>query len=177
MVDLAQLPIHNPTELRPVVTVLEVALTPAFLLVALGSILNIFSTRLSRIVDRMRALEAAYPDSDGDEHDRIVRELRVLERRMTTVSRSILLGVLSAMTIAVMIVTLFVMGLSGSTVALIVVAMFTLALIMLVISLFLYVHETRLATSILHVREEYLELPATGRRRLLGRKSKAKKEA
>lgn len=159
MVDMTSLPIHNPVELRPVVAVLEVALTPAFLLVALGSILNIFSTRLSRIVDRIRVLETAYPESEGEEHDRIVSELRTLEQRMTAVSRSILLGVLSAMAVAVMIVVLFVMGLSGKAVAMVVVALFTTALAMLVAALFLFVREVQLATGMLHVRQEYLEMP------------------
>ncbi len=165
MVDISHISVSNPTEFRPVISVLEVALTPAFLLVALGSILNIFSVRLSRIVDRIRALESAYPDSAGEEHDRIVAELRTLSKRMDTVGRSILLGVLSAICVATMIITLFVMGVAGHAVAIVVIGLFTAALMLLVAALLLFVKETRLAARMLHVRQDYLELPKKTRSR------------
>lgn len=140
-----------------VVHVLQTALTPAFLLVALGQMLNLFSGRLTRIVDRSRAMEKLYPDSEGEEHDRIVAELRVLEVRLVTVGRAILLGVLAAIVVALMIATLFFTGLLGAGSATIIILLFLLALALLTGSLFYFVREVQLATRLIHVREEYLE--------------------
>lgn len=140
-----------------VVHVLQTALTPAFLLVALGQMLNLFSGRLTRIVDRSRAMEKLYPDSKGEEHDRIVAELRVLEERLVTVGRAILLGVLAAIVVALMIATLFFTGLLGAGSAAVIVVLFLLALALLTGSLFYFVREVHLATRLIHVREEYLE--------------------
>ncbi|HTK72651.1 MAG TPA: DUF2721 domain-containing protein, partial [Croceibacterium sp.] len=39
-----------------IVQTIQLALTPVFMLVAIGNIMNILSTRLARIVDRSRIL-------------------------------------------------------------------------------------------------------------------------
>ena len=44
-------------DLASVISVLQTALTPAFLLVAVGSLLNVLTGRLARIVDRSRDLQ------------------------------------------------------------------------------------------------------------------------
>ncbi len=139
------------------VSVLQTALTPAFLLVALGQMLNLFSGRLTRIVDRTRTLESHYPDTTGTDHDRIVAELRILEKRLVTVGRAILLGVLAAIVVAVMIALLFFTGLFGASSGLVIIIAFLVALALLTGSLLYFAYEVHLATNLIHVREEYLE--------------------
>ncbi|MEP7349662.1 MAG: DUF2721 domain-containing protein [Sphingorhabdus sp.] len=75
----------SPQDLQAVISVLQTALTPAFLLVALGSLLNLFTGRLSRIADRSRLLQDLYADTKGDDHARLVEELRISEKRMRVV--------------------------------------------------------------------------------------------
>ena len=94
-------------ELDLVISVLQTALTPAFLLVAVGSLLNVLTGRLSRIVDRSRDLQRQHAETEGAAHQRVVDELRIVERRMRVVGSSILLAVLSAITVCVMIAILF----------------------------------------------------------------------
>ena len=77
--------------LASVTLILQTALTPAFLLVAIGSLLNMFVGRLARIVDRSRDLQALHPKTSGNEHQLVVDELRILEKRMSVVSASILI--------------------------------------------------------------------------------------
>jgi hypothetical protein len=55
-------------DLAAVISVLQTALTPAFLLVAVGSLLNVLTGRLSRIVDRSRDLQRQYAQTDGKAH-------------------------------------------------------------------------------------------------------------
>ena len=133
-------------DLDAVIAVLQTALTPAFLLVAVGSLLNILTGRLSRIVDRSRDLQDRHAATQGQEHDRLVTELRVIEKRMRVVGSSILLSVLSALTVCLMIGLLFLMGLSDFSMAWIVVAVFMLALALMAGSLILFVREVGLAT-------------------------------
>ena len=144
-------------ELQAVIAVLQTALTPAFLLVALGSLLNILTGRLSRIVDRSRALQDRHAATEGPEHDRLVAELRVIEKRMRVVGSSILLSVLSALTVCLMIGLLFLMGLSTFSMAWLVVAFFILALGLMAGSLVQFVREVRLSTHAIYIPEEYLE--------------------
>ena len=146
-------------DLAAVISVLQAALTPAFLLVAVGSLLNVLTGRLSRIVDRSRDLQRQYAETEGQAHERVVTELRIIEKRMRVVGSSILCAVLSAISVCIMIVVLFVMGLTNFSAAWIAVAVFMLALALLSACLFQFVHEIRLATYAIYVPEEYLELP------------------
>lgn len=153
-------------ELAVVISVLQTALTPAFLLVAVGSLLNVLTGRLSRIVDRSRDLQRQHAETDGVAHERVVSELRIIEKRMRVVGSSILFAVLSAIAVCVMISLLFLMGLTQFSAPWIAVAVFMLALLLLVACLLQFVHEIRLATYAIYVPEEYLELPEkTGRKR------------
>ena len=49
----------TPAPLNSAAHVIQLALTPIFLLTAVGSLLNVFSTRLARVLDRVHALKAA----------------------------------------------------------------------------------------------------------------------
>ena len=146
-------------DLASVISVLQTALTPAFLLVAVGSLLNVLTGRLARIVDRSRDLQRQYADTDGPAHERVVRELRITKKRMRVVGSSILLAVLSAISVCAEIAVLFLMGLTQFSAAWVAVAVFMLALALLSACLAQFVREIRLATYAIYVPEEYLELP------------------
>jgi len=55
-----------------IVQTIQLALTPVFVLVAIGNILNILSTRLGRVVDRARILQERHGTTQGMEHDMVV---------------------------------------------------------------------------------------------------------
>jgi len=146
-------------DLASVISVLQTALAPAFLLVAVGSLLNVLTGRLARIVDRSRDLQRQYADTDGPAHERVVRELRITKKRMRVVGSAILLAVLSAISVCAEIAVLFLMGLTNTPATWVAVAVFMLALALLSACLVQFVREIRLATYAIYVPEEYLELP------------------
>ena len=84
-----------------------------FLLAGLGAFLNVCAGRLARIVDRARGLEPRILDSRGEEHDRLIREVRLLDRRIRIVNRAIFATVLAALLISAVVILLFVAFLSG----------------------------------------------------------------
>ena len=51
---------------------IQLALAPVFVLVAIGNILNLLSTRLGRIVDRARVLQQKHSETFGSDHDMVV---------------------------------------------------------------------------------------------------------
>jgi ABC-type siderophore export system fused ATPase/permease subunit len=144
-------------DLATLTSILQTALTPAFLLVAIGTLLNIFVLRLSRIVDRSRELQTQHPLTTGKEHDLVVDELRIVKKRMATVSLSILLSVLSIIAVCVIIGMLFLMGLAGLAMAKAIVATFVAALLLMAASLLLFTREVHLANRNIRVRDEFLE--------------------
>ena len=138
-------------DLASVISVLQTALTPAFLLVAVGSLLNVLTGRLARIVDRSRDLQRQYADNDGPAHERVVRELRITKKRISVVGSYILLAVLSAISVCAEIAVLFLMGLTQFSAAWVAVAVFMLALALLSACLVQFVREIRLATYAIYV--------------------------
>ena len=149
--------------LASVTSILQTALTPAFLLVAIGTLLNIFVVRLSRIVDRSRDLQALHPKTSGSEHQLVVDELRIVEKRLSVVSASILLGVLATIAVCIIIALLFLMGLAGLHMGPAIIATFILALTLTAASLLCFVREVQLANHNIRVRDEFLERPAKTR--------------
>ena len=78
---------------------IQLALAPVFVLVAIGNILNILSTRLGRIVDRARVLQQRHGETADGEHDRVVRELRKVDRRISLIGKAIAMLVVSGLAI------------------------------------------------------------------------------
>lgn len=138
---------------------LQSALTPVFLLVALGAMLNLFTGRLARIIDRSRELQVIYATTKGAEHDKIVEELRTLAVRIKIVNSAIGLGVLSAIVVSILIGMLFLMGVTGLMLTNESAMAFISAISLLAAALLLFLLEVRYAIYNVRIDEAYLELP------------------
>jgi hypothetical protein len=145
---------------------IQVALTPIFLISAIGVTLNVLTSRLARIVDRARAMEkealrdqapreraarqqalpaAAQPS--GDVH----KSLRVLERRARYINAAITLITLSALFIALVVVMLFVNAFLRWDLSAFIACMFILSMLALAAALLSFLIEVRIATNSLRI--------------------------
>ena len=137
---------------------IQLALAPVFVLVAMGNIMNILSTRLARVVDRSRLLQQQHVETQGADHDRVVREIRILDPRIHLITRSIRLLVLTGLTIGFCVALLFVEELFDVNLQQVAGAAFFLAILLLMSALWLFLREIRVATTALRIPEMYLEL-------------------
>lgn len=140
-----------------IVTVLQTALAPAFLLVGIGAMLALFAGRLARIIDRSRDLQELFKTTDGKEHELVVTELRDLQLRIRTVNSAIFLSVVSAIIACLLIGMLFIMGLSGIDLSLVLAGAFVVAIILLSLALVQFLREVRIGIKDFMIREEFLE--------------------
>ncbi len=140
-----------------VAEIVRLALAPVFLLSGIGAFLNVCASRLSRIVDRSREIEPALLASRGQEHDRWIGELEILDRRMNLVSWATALSVLSAVLTCLVVALLFAASLTrlhfGTPIALLFIA--SMATIGAGFAVFLF--ETRLGARAVRVRSELLQ--------------------
>jgi hypothetical protein len=136
---------------------IQLALAPVFVLVAVGNILNLLSTRLGRIVDRSRVLQEKHRETSGAAHDMVVREIRLIDRRIDLVGRAILLLVLSGIAIGSTVAVLFLEELLGADLQNIASITFIVAIGLLMWGLILFLRETREASRALRIPEELLE--------------------
>lgn len=137
---------------------IQLALAPVFVLVAIGNIMNILSTRLGRVVDRSRLLQDLHSRTSGMEHDAIVREIRMVDTRIKIIGRAIMLLVASGLTIGFVVALLFVEELFVVNLQLVAAAFFFVAIMLLMAALWHFMRETRLAAEALRIPKTYLEL-------------------
>jgi Protein of unknown function (DUF2721) len=138
----------NPdTSLDLVAHVIQVALTPIFLLSGIATLLNVFATRLARVADLVaqitKAMEQAGPDVSGD----LSRELLRLRRRSIALDAAIVLGAIAAAATCASVFTLFVGALRNATVASILFTTFGLAIICTISAIAAFTTEMMMAGS------------------------------
>lgn len=135
---------------------IALSLSPVFMLAGIGALLNVLAGRLSRVVDRSRALEQLHPRSTGPEHDRHVWELRLLDRRISIINASLFLAVSSAVMTCLVVVLLFVATLTKLHLGTLVALSFILAMLLLISALVGFMIEVRKSLRAVHVRKELL---------------------
>ncbi|MGB5485548.1 DUF2721 domain-containing protein [Parasphingorhabdus sp.] len=140
-----------------IVTVLQTALAPAFLLVGIGAMLNLFASRLARIIDRSRDLQELFKSTKGPDHDLVVAELGDLQLRIKIVNSAIFLSVISAIIACGLIGLLFIMEMTGVDLSLVVAIAFVVAISLLSVALVQFLREVRVGIRDFMIREEYLE--------------------
>ena len=137
---------------------IQLALAPVFVLVAIGNIMNLLSTRLGRVVDRSRVLQNRHGETSGPAHDMVVREIRLVDNRIHLIGRALLLLVLAGLVIGLTVVLLFLEEFLHVNLQAVAAGAFILAIALLMSALVLFLRETRLATDSLRIPAELLEL-------------------
>jgi Protein of unknown function (DUF2721) len=131
---------------------IQIALTPIFLISAIGVTLNVLTSRLARIVDRARAMEDILrrPDHTDDGRD-LHGALDVLARRARYINAGITLITLSALFIALVVVMLFVNAFLRWDLSEFIACMFILSMLSLAAALSAFLIEVRIATKTLRI--------------------------
>ncbi|WP_226018035.1 DUF2721 domain-containing protein [Novosphingobium sp. FKTRR1] len=137
---------------------IQLSLAPVFVLVAIGNIMNILTTRLGRIVDRSRALKKLHAETTGVAHDAVVVEMRNVDRRIQLIGHALLILVLSGIGIGVTVGILFLGEMLGQELRIATQVAFFLAISLLMVALIYLLLETRLVASTLRLPQELLEL-------------------
>jgi len=131
---------------------IQVALTPIFLISAIGVTLNVLTSRLARIVDRARAMEdrLLHPDYVHDGRD-LHGQLKVMARRSRWINAAIILITLSALFIALVVVMLFVNAFLRYELSALIAGMFIMSMLTLAAALLAFLIEVRIATTTLRI--------------------------
>ena len=77
--------------------VIQVVLTPVFLLTAVTGLINVLITRLARATDRRRVLEENLPEYLDARRDEALRELRLINNRVVLTLWSVAAAVLAGL--------------------------------------------------------------------------------
>ena len=137
---------------------IQLALAPVFVLVAVGNILNLLSSRLGRVVDRSRKLQERHLQVEGRDRDEVVAEIRMIDRRIFLITRAIRLMVTSGLFIGTTVAVLFLEELVKLNLQRVAAATFLIAVGLLMWALVLVLRETQVSAQQLRIPRMYLEL-------------------
>src|SRR5579862_1895326 len=120
---------NSGSALDTIAHIIQVALTPVFLLSGIATLLNVFSTRLARVADRVETVARALDGADTAEAAALAMELAHLHRRSLALDVAVVLGAIGGAATCGAVLVLFVGALSDKTVASLLFALFGLAVI------------------------------------------------
>ncbi|HEX4870081.1 MAG TPA: DUF2721 domain-containing protein [Moraxellaceae bacterium] len=135
-----------------VVSYIQLAVAPVFLLTGVGSMLAVLTNRLARIIDRARAMEDRYQSSvDADVRRRLHADLKVLSQRSRLVSRAIGFCTACSLFVSLVIAILFVQSLFEVYLHGVVPLLFIIAMGAFIVGLLLFLREIQIATAALRI--------------------------
>jgi hypothetical protein len=140
-----------------VAEIVRLALAPVFLLSGIGAFLNVLAARLSRIVDRSREVGSLVLVSRGEEHDRWIADLKVLDRRMSLISWATGLSVTSAILTCMVVVMLFAANLIRTRLGTEIAWLFIASMLTIGGGFAVFLIETTIAARAVRIRSELLQ--------------------
>ena len=149
----------NADGVNTVSQLIQLSVAPVFLLAGVAGLLNVFTGRLSRIIDKVDKL-------DKYEEENILKDeksiLKITQRRdfltmkMKNTNLAILFSTSTGLLVAMVIVTMFLSAIFNFKDFLFIAILFILAMICLIISLFLFLREIFYTTSFINKKKSYI---------------------
>jgi CHASE3 domain sensor protein len=135
----------DPNNLESIVRVIQSSLTPIFLLTAVASLLGVFTTRLARISDQVKALAQLSADGAAQDHA-MKRRLAFLRRRIQALDLAVILGALAGGCTCGTVLTLFLGLIRAKATASILLFLFGVAILCTIGALSAFLTEVLLAS-------------------------------
>ena len=136
--------LHRTSSTVRVQEIVRLSLAPAFLLAAIGAVMNVMMSRLIWVAQRIENLEVRMEE---DRKARYGRELTRLRRRRRLAQRAMMLSTGAALTICVVIALLFVSAFITPQIGTVTAVAWIMTMLLLVGALVLFAMETVVAAS------------------------------
>jgi hypothetical protein len=141
---------------------IQVALTPVFLLSGIAALLNVYATRLARVSDRLDVLTADRQHAAPTD-DPVCDEITRLHRRSTILDIAVVLATFGAASTCCAILTLFLLAISNKAIAGILITFFGTAIVCTLVSVAVFGSELLLSSRAMRLRMHF-HVPRLARR-------------
>jgi hypothetical protein len=128
---------------------IQSAVAPVFLLSGVAATLGVLTNRLARVVDRARLIEDRIENRPGAALS-LYRDLEVLARRSRYINAAIMMSALSALLVALVVISLFANAFFDAQLAASIAILFSGAMLCLIGAFGAFLLEVRIATA--HLR-------------------------
>ena len=133
------------------VEIIQLALAPIFLIVGIGTLVNVATGRVARVIDRARWFEDLAREQPTRIDRRAKHEIRTLNKRMRLANWSINFLIASALVICFDVILLMVNGLISTSLDTAVLVTFMISILFLTGGLIAFFFEVSLATASLKI--------------------------
>lgn len=140
---------------------IQLSVAPVFLLAGVAGLLNVFTGRLSRIIDKVEKLDS-YEKNTKDKSKEPSEQLRLKERRefltmrMKNTNLAILFCTATGLLVALVIVTMFLSAMLEFKDSYFIGVLFIMAMISLITSLLLFLKEIFFTTSFIKSKKSFI---------------------
>ena len=148
------MPLSPPafSKLDDVAHIIQVALTPVFLLSGIGTLINVFSTRLARVADQVDKIAETVARASDGEKAAMSHRLDRLRQRSRALDVAVILGAIGGSATCLAVLTLFYGALRNGVAASALYGFFALAILCTVAALGAFTCEMVLASRLLRLR-------------------------
>ena len=148
----------NTNIVNTVSQLIQLSVAPVFLLAAVAGLLNVFTGRLTRIIDKVEKLDKVEENkkssnSDYIENDNIKRRRSFLAMRMENTNLAILFCTITGLLVALVIVTMFLSAMFEFKGSIFISILFILAMVSLIFSLIVFLREIFYTTSFIKTQK------------------------
>lgn len=140
--------------LADLIATMQLSIGPVILISGVGLIILSLTNRLGRTIDRTRQLSVEYRNTSGENHVRILSELKILIIRAKVLRSSNSLAVLSVLLVSFIIISLFWSVLYSCNISYLLVTLFISSIVSLILALALFIYDIELSLKAL-----WIELP------------------
>ena len=135
----------SPTRMDELIPVLQIAIAPVILISGVGLLLLSLTNRFGRAVDRTRQIHQEMRRASEADRPRLSNQIEVIYRRARLIQFSIVMGALSSLFAALLILALFVAALMSWESAALIGGFFVCCIVALVVSLVTFIMDIRLS--------------------------------
>lgn len=126
------------THVADIAHAIQMAVAPVFLLTAIATLINVLNARLSRSIDRRRALDKLIVEVPDES---FITERGLHKQRLRVIYFGIFFAVLAALLICLVVVGAFVGALLTVEVSRVIAVLFIAAMVAMIVSLLLFLYE------------------------------------
>lgn len=155
--------IQESTTLATITQLIQVSVAPVFLIAGVAGLLNVFTGRLARIIDRLEKLDSSLVQLEQENPNfkiSVAQEKRrnFLVRRMQNINRAIFFGTTTGFMIALVILSIFASSLTNFDAHFVISILFILSMVSLIIALLLFLREIHDTTSFIKGKSHNIKL-------------------
>lgn len=142
----------SPDVLSTISKLIQVSVAPVFLLAAVAGLLNVFASRLARIIDRVDKVEQM--DKTNISQKELADRQNFLFMRIENINLAIFFCTFTGLLVALVIVMIFSSAIFNFSSANVVSVLFILSMLSLILSLIVFLKEIYYTTAVIRAKKK-----------------------